>query len=165
MCSKEDILALMIISEVCCEEEKESETRKPRKWVKDWLLEKEKFSNEKLLSHLKENEPIDYKNYFRMTCATFDELLYKVAPFITKQNTLMRDAISAETRLNITLRFLAKGNDFEDLKFFYAVSPQAIGKIVIETCQAIIHVLKDCIKVCILILKQIKYKVKFLNSF
>ncbi|VEN55391.1 unnamed protein product [Callosobruchus maculatus] len=146
MCSKKDILALMIIAEVCCEDEAESKTRKPRKWVKDWFLEKERFSNEKLVRHLKGSEPIDYKNYSRMTCATFDELLYKVAPFITKQDTLMRDAISAETRLNITLRYLAEGNDFEDLKFFYAVSPQAIGKIVIETCQAIIHVLQGCIK-------------------
>ncbi|CAH1975245.1 unnamed protein product [Acanthoscelides obtectus] len=95
MCSKEDILALMIISEVCDEDDIESKTRKPRTWVKKWLLEKETFSSWRLLPHLIGSEPVDYKNYFRIT---FDELLYKVGPFITKQNTLMREAISAETR-------------------------------------------------------------------
>lgn len=151
-----DVLALMIISEVCGENNKDKKhikKQKRRKWAKNWLIKKKTFSNEKLLTHLKENEPIDYKNYIRMTAVTFNKLLEKVAPLIKKQNTLMRDAISPETRLNITLRFLAKGNDFEDLKFFYAVSPQAIGKIVIETCEAIIHVLKDFIKVIYLILK------------
>ncbi|XP_018804797.1 PREDICTED: uncharacterized protein LOC108978796, partial [Bactrocera latifrons] len=58
----------------------------------------------------------------------------------------MREAISAENRLAITLRFLATGNSFEDLKFSTAISAQAIGKIVIETCEAITKVLKDSIK-------------------
>ena len=49
----------------------------------------------------------------------------------------MRGAIDVETRLSITLRFLANRNSFEDLKFFYAVSPQCIGQIIIETCDAI----------------------------
>ena len=61
----------------------------------------------------------------------------------------MRDAIKVETRLSM-LRFLANGNSFEDLKFFYAVSPQSIGIIVIETSKAIIKVLKNYIQVKIL---------------
>ena len=38
---------------------------------------------------------------------------------------------------------MASGNSFEDLKFLTTTSPQAIGKLVIETCEAIITSLKQ----------------------
>jgi hypothetical protein len=50
----------------------------------------------------------------------------------------MRDAISAEERLVTTLRFLATGRSYEDLKFSCVISPQLLGKIIPETCRAII---------------------------
>lgn len=59
----------------------------------------------------------------------------------------MREAISVNARLSITLRYLATGNTFEDLKFLSAISPQSISSIVLETCQAIITSLKTYIKV------------------
>lgn len=77
----------------------------------------------------------------------FDELLRMVRPQIEKQNTPMRDAIPASQRLSITLRYLATGNTFEDLKFTSAISPQSISIIVMETCTAVINSLKDYIKV------------------
>ncbi|KAK3690837.1 hypothetical protein RRG08_021536 [Elysia crispata] len=46
-------------------------------------------------------------------------------------------------RQSIILRYLASGNYFEDLKFQTATSPQAIGKLVIQTCEAIITSLKQ----------------------
>jgi hypothetical protein len=58
----------------------------------------------------------------------------------------MRDAIPPSQRLSITLHYLSAGNTFEDLKFTSAVSPQSIGIIVMKTCTALIHSLKDCIK-------------------
>ncbi|XP_036328180.1 protein ALP1-like [Rhagoletis pomonella] len=58
----------------------------------------------------------------------------------------MREPISPYHRLAVTLRCLASGNTFEDLKFLTAITPQTIGKIVIETCEAINQVLKNCIK-------------------
>lgn len=59
----------------------------------------------------------------------------------------MRDAISPNQRLSITLRFLATGNSFSDLKFISAISERAIGRIVMETCEEISKILKDNIKV------------------
>jgi len=49
----------------------------------------------------------------------------------------MRDAIPPSQRLSITLRYLATGNAFENLKFTSAISPQSIGIIVMETCTAL----------------------------
>ena len=94
-----------------------------------------------------------------MNSAAFDELLRMLAPIITKQNTVMRDSIPAYTRLSVTLRYLATGNTFEDLKFSNAVSPQSISKIVMETCRVIIDCLKGYIKVInIVILRFIREK-------
>ncbi|XP_067648088.1 uncharacterized protein [Eurosta solidaginis] len=81
-----------------------------------------------------------------MSKATFDQLLQKMLPLITKRDTMMREAIPPQHRLALTLRFLASGNNFEDLKFLTAISPQTIGKIVTETFDAIICQLKDFIK-------------------
>lgn len=59
----------------------------------------------------------------------------------------MREAIPPFQRLSITLRYLATGNTLEDLKFHSAISPQSLSLIIMETCDAIIHVLKEFIKV------------------
>jgi len=54
------------------------------------------------------------------------ELLALVAPTVQKQGTLMCAAISPVDRLSLTLRYLESGN-----AFVTAISPQAIGEIVI----------------------------------
>ncbi|XP_063819192.1 putative nuclease HARBI1 [Pseudophryne corroboree] len=74
---------------------------------------------------------------------TFQELLGLVTPYIERQDTKMRRAITAEERLTATLRFLAPGRSLEDLKFGTLISPQALGQINPDTCNAIVKVLQD----------------------
>lgn len=60
----------------------------------------------------------------------------------------MRLAISPHERITATLRFLATGRSYADLKFSTIISPQAIGYIIPETCIAIHQVLhQDYLKV------------------
>lgn len=60
----------------------------------------------------------------------------------------MRTAITPHERLTATLRFLVTGRSYEDLKFSTIISPQALGRIIPETCEAIYQVLsKDYLKV------------------
>ena len=80
-------------------------------------------------------------------------LIEKVAPLITKQDTRLRKSISAQERLAVTLRFLASGESFEDLKFLARISPHSISKIVMEVCAALIKTLSHQMKVC----KMIEY--------
>lgn len=42
--------------------------------------------------------------YYRISISSFDELLQLLRPDLTKENTFMRNAITAEKRLTITLR-------------------------------------------------------------
>lgn len=111
-----------------------------RKWSKQWLLQCRKYSHMNLLRELQSNEPADYKNYLRMENHTFYKLLNLVRPYIEKKNTVMLESISAEERLVATLRFLATGRSYEDLKFSCVISAQALGKIIPETCWAIYEV-------------------------
>ncbi|XP_063791580.1 uncharacterized protein LOC134947337 [Pseudophryne corroboree] len=55
----------------------------------------------------------------------------------------MRRAITADERLTATLRFLATGRSLEDMKFQTLISPQALGRIIPDTCKAIVKVLQD----------------------
>ncbi|XP_071054141.1 uncharacterized protein [Onthophagus taurus] len=81
-----------------------------------------------------------------MDPTTFGELLVMITPLIEKQHTIMREAISPKQRLFATLRYLTSGLTYEGLKFETAIPAQTLGKIIIETCDAIIKVLKKYIK-------------------
>ncbi|KAJ8910546.1 hypothetical protein NQ315_011059 [Exocentrus adspersus] len=103
------------------------------KWVKSYLLKKRQLSHIPLLQELRENDPNDFKNYLRMDIKT---------EALTKQNTPMREAIGPEERLMATLRFLATGRSYEDLKYSVGISAQALGCIIPETCAVIFNTLK-----------------------
>uniref|UniRef100_A0A2M4AT59 Putative nuclease harbi1 n=1 Tax=Anopheles triannulatus TaxID=58253 RepID=A0A2M4AT59_9DIPT len=81
-----------------------------------------------------------------MDVASFGYLLEMVTPLIVKQNTLLREAISPDRRLMATLRYLVSGGTLEKLKFPTGIAPQTLGKIVEETCDAIVQVLKGVIQ-------------------
>ncbi|PNF18923.1 hypothetical protein B7P43_G18066, partial [Cryptotermes secundus] len=60
-----------------------------------------------------------------------------------KQDTVVPNAITPEARIVATLRFPATRRSFEDLKFATIKSPQALDKIIPETCKAIYKALKQ----------------------
>ena len=83
-----------------------------------------------------------------MDSEAYLELLQKVTPRIRKCDGVMRRVITPNKRLSVTLRLLATGRGYEDLKFSAAISPEAFGVIIPETCAAIYKVLKkDYLKV------------------
>ncbi|XP_058817776.1 putative nuclease HARBI1 [Topomyia yanbarensis] len=124
-----------------------SERRTARRyWMKEWLKKRENFSHVVLLKEISLKEKEDYRNYFRMNEETFMKLLSLVSPFITKQDTFMRRSLPANEKLALTLRYLATGRSFEDLKFSAIMSPASISAAIINTCEALIYVLQDYIK-------------------
>jgi acyl-CoA thioesterase FadM len=71
-----------------------------------------------LLTELEVDGP-SYRRYMRMDRCHFQDLVERVAPFISRCNTKFHDAISVEERLAVTLRFLATGRSTK--KFVYAM--------------------------------------------
>lgn len=121
--------------------------KKKKRWVNEWIAKRRQYTHLNLLNVVRVSDPKDFHNYFRMDMETYNQLLSMVAPLISKINTNTRESIPATERLAVTLRYLATGRTFEDLKFSSIISPTTISIIVIETCQAIITVFKDRIQV------------------
>ncbi|CAH1990330.1 unnamed protein product [Acanthoscelides obtectus] len=141
-----DAACLAIIIAAACDVGVNKRKRKQRVWMKEWLKKRSLFSHANLLKELQVSSPLDYKNYLRMNSTTFGELLALVTPYIQKKDTILREAISPKQRLFATLRYLASGLTFEGLKFETAIAAQTLGHIIIETCEAIIKVLKKYLK-------------------
>ncbi|XP_064116545.1 uncharacterized protein LOC135222387 [Macrobrachium nipponense] len=114
-------------------EEVDDKNKKRRLWMKEWYKKRCNCLINACLNELLVSSPEDYRNYLRMDHDTFMNLLTMVSPIIEKKTTQLRDAIPASQRLLCTLRFLATGDSFEDLKFACCISPQSLGNIVIET--------------------------------
>lgn len=133
----DDALALLGLM-VCVGKKKKSRSV----WCKDWLQKMKSYSHINLLNELKFT-PKDWHNYLRMN-QTYLNLLALVTPLIKKKkNTVMREAISPHERLSATLRFLATGRSYECMKFSTIISPQALGQIIPETCDALYDVLQQ----------------------
>ncbi|XP_068692685.1 uncharacterized protein [Montipora foliosa] len=88
-------------------------------------------------------DPGSFQNFLRMEPCFFDEILEKVKPLISNQDTIMRSAISAHDKLCITMRFLASGASYKDLMYSFRVSTASISKFVPEVCQAIYDVVHE----------------------
>ena len=82
-----------------------------------------------------------------MTPEKFDALLDIVAPKIERQNTQMRDAISPRVMLGVTLYFMATGNSYHTLQYFFRVLKASISNFIPEVCDAIYDSLGEFIKV------------------
>jgi hypothetical protein len=76
--------------------------RKRKLWTKPWL-ERNNFTHIDLLQELK-CFPKDWSNYLRMDESTYLQLLSMVTPYINKEDTNMRKAITPNERLTATLR-------------------------------------------------------------
>lgn len=155
-----DRTCLLAVAAVLAVEKNREKRKSRRKWTKDWLLKRSTLSHTNLLEELR-LEPGDWHNYLRMDEDTYRKLLKLVTPLIERHNTHLRECISPHERLTATLRFLATGRSYEDLKFSVIISPQALGRIIPETCQALYTVLKEeYMKVRIK-----KFSIIFLNNF
>ena len=148
MCDTDKKFILLCTGALMTSENKKGEKRK---WVKEWLQDRNKYSERFLVTKLKSTEPEDYKHFLRMSDVQFDTLLKLVQTKISKQDTVMRSAISVEERLILTLRYLATGIDYSDLQYCSRISVSSISKIVPETCRAIYQALRDYIKLSTLL--------------
>lgn len=141
MFKDEELLLMYSAVAVACVVKRRRRRIKRKLWTKDWLLKRDQFSHVNILNELRFH-PKDWHNYLRMDEDTYLELLSRVSPLIVRKDTNMRKAITPHERLTATLRYLATGRSLEDLKYSTIISPQALGGIIEETCQAILTVLK-----------------------
>ena len=100
-------------------------------WTKDWLLKREQLGCTHLLRELLPYLE-DVHTFLRMDENSYLELLDLVRPRIEKQSTVLRSPIDPHQRLMATLRYLATGASYQDLKFSTRISAQALSNIIPE---------------------------------
>ncbi|CAF4891453.1 unnamed protein product [Pieris macdunnoughi] len=81
--------------------------------------------------------PTKFFEYTRMPLSTFDYILSKISPKITKEDTNFRKSIRPEEKLFITLRFLSTGTAFRALAYSFCMGKSTIASIVHETCRVL----------------------------
>lgn len=140
----EIIVSVCILLLACAVQRLKSKRRRPRYWVRPWIKWRSQHgSHHALMQELCAEDPQGSKNFLRMDSSDFEDFLPKVSPIIQRQDTNMREAISASERLLITLRYLATGDTYQSLEYLYRIPVTTLSKIIPETCSAIYESLKD----------------------
>lgn len=122
--------------------------KKKRLWTRKWIIDRPiAGGSDLLLKQLRIEDPSEFRLALRLTTELFDELLSLVKVSIQRQDTIMRDALPAKIKLEITLTYLATGMSFRSLSHLYRVSKPSISKLIPEVCQAIKTSLREFMKV------------------
>ena len=121
-----------------------------RVWVRQWLDVDRRLQYghyHRLMPELRYEDPVSFFNFLRVPPDMFDELLNRLGPRITKQDTRYRKALEPGLKLAMTLRHLASGDKYASMKFDFRVPHNTMSVCVRDVCQAIIEEYKDeCIQ-------------------
>ena len=88
-----------------------------------------------------------WKENLRMSRHTFTIIYAVLRPYIEKQNTRMREAISVEKRVAVTVWKLATNIEYRTLSALFGIGRSTVGEIIIETCKAITKLLPRYVKI------------------
>ncbi|KAK4311476.1 hypothetical protein Pmani_017027 [Petrolisthes manimaculis] len=122
---------------------KKKQQKKKRLWSRDWLKKRSEESVQfRLFRKLKAQDPDTLRQWTRLNDQQYQELLCLVTPLIEKQNTNMRQAVTAAERLTLTLRYLATGECYRSLSCQFRISHNLISSIIPAVCKAIYQVLQ-----------------------
>ena len=117
--------------------------RRPKRFqTRPWLLRRnEQGHHHNLLQELRfaRHGTYDYRNYLRVEPAMFQELLERLRPRLTKQDTHFRKALEPELKLACTLRYFASGDPYKSLHYNFRLGANTISNVVREVCDAIIE--------------------------
>ncbi|KAG0730177.1 Protein ALP1-like [Chionoecetes opilio] len=112
-------------------------------WSRNWLKRRtEGIQYKNLVQELALEDENGYRNWMRLDRRQFHEVLELIRPAISRQDTNMRAAVSAEERLAITLRHLATGESQQSLSYQFRVSQPLISMIIPSVCTAIYEALQ-----------------------
>ena len=79
-------------------------------WVKNWVRRRDRQgAYTQFIYELQLEDAQQFRNFTRMSAVKVQRLVNMLGPVIDKQGRAMRNAISVEERVIVTLRFLATG--------------------------------------------------------
>lgn len=104
---------LLLLAMMCYLAHAQSNRRKrPTCWIRPWIRRRSQLGfSSTLVRELATEDAVEFHQMFRMDIKDYQWLLNNVTSRLTKCDTHMRRPISPAEKLQITLRFLATGND------------------------------------------------------
>ena len=135
--------------------------KRRRYWVRPSLWSRATYGACDLLADLRRDDldPVTnrvtvtkrghFKNFTRISYDDFIMLQNAIRPYVQKQDTNFRKAITVTEQLAVTLRFLATGDSYHSLSYLTKISVSKISVVVIKVCKALIKVLEHEIKVSV----------------
>ena len=79
-------------------------------WVKNWVRRRDRQgAYTQLMRELQLEDAQQFRNFTRLSAVEVQSLVNMLGPVIGKKDTAMRNAVSVEERVIVTLRFLATG--------------------------------------------------------
>lgn len=113
--------AAVILAAILIQKSKKRRNQK-RLWVKEWIRRREiENSAQNLIRDLRNEGDNTFKQFFRISPEQFNLFLEMIRPIVSKRDTNMRKAISVETKLAITLRYLSSGDSYRSLALLFRV--------------------------------------------
>jgi hypothetical protein len=144
--------AILVLSEELREIVREKRRKRGRK-CRNWIARRESLGTSNcLFRELSSKDPQEYRKHMRTSIEKFDELLRLVESYISKTDTVIKAAVPARLKLEVTLRFLASGDPFSSLALLFRIPPCTISRFLPETLPSIINALDSFVKVCMTIL-------------
>ena len=125
--------------------------RPPAFWVRPWLSVPRKLMYghyHRLMRELRMEDTTSFCNFMRMEPQMFDELVDRLSPRITLQDTNWRKALEPGLKVAVTLRYLASGDRYPGLSYSFRVSRHTIAKFIPQVCQAIVNENKNEVVAC-----------------
>ena len=88
-------------------------------WARDWILRRP--LQQPLYEEFREEDVSKFGQAFRMPPPTFSKLLEYIKADMERKDTVMRAAISPETRLQVFLRFITSGANYKTLEDIFRI--------------------------------------------
>lgn len=80
--------------------------RRRRYWIRPWIARRPQFGDfENLMAELERESQGDFVAYLRMEPAMFHELVQRLTPRLTKQDTNWRKSLNPGLKIAVTLRY------------------------------------------------------------
>ena len=113
--------------------------RRRQFWVHPWIQRRVMYGNyDNLMVELEREAQGDFTKFLRMEPEMFHELVQRLTPRLTKQETRFRQPLDTGMKLAIALRYMTTGNTYHSLSYSFRVPHNSISKFMKEVCEAII---------------------------
>ncbi len=110
-------------------------------WVRPWISRRKEYGAfDQLMKELEREDVVSFSNFLRVSPQMYRKIVQLLTPTLASNHPR---ALSPELKVAITLRYMATGNSYHDLRFMFRVAHNTISLVVHEVVNAIVDVMSE----------------------